>query len=133
MRSIITFFTLFSWGSALYTSAGVPTVKAMGISAIWGMVGMFAIAGIFYAMGKLAETGTKDMTASQGQVGTVYLDIPADGFGEIKTTVSGVVEHIKAKSTKSEALPAGTQVRVVQVIGQTLVGVEKLSENGEME
>jgi hypothetical protein len=103
LRSIITFFTLFSWGSALYTTDGVPVAKAMGVSSIWGLAGMLAIAGIFYAMGKLSETGTKDIAASKGHVGTVYLDIPADGFGEIKTIVNGVPEHVKAKSMDGEA------------------------------
>ncbi len=132
LRSIITFFTLFSWGGALYMSDGVPTAKAMGIASIWGLSGMLAIAGIFYFMGKMSEAGTKDMATAKGKVATVYLDIPADGFGEIKTTVSGAVEHIKAKSVNGEALPAGTQVRVVQVVGQALVGVEKLTEKGEV-
>ena len=133
MRSIITFFTLFSWGSALYTADGVEVVKAMGISCIWGLVGMLAIAAIFYAMGKLSETGTKDMISSKGQTGVVYLNIPEDGYGEIKTTVNGVPEHVKAKSVDGEALPAGTQVQVMQVINQSLVGVKKLTETGESE
>ncbi|MEN7972918.1 MAG: hypothetical protein ABFR47_03690 [Verrucomicrobiota bacterium] len=133
LRSIVTFFTLFSWGSALYAADGTDIVKAMGISSVWGLVGMLAIALIFWGMGRLAETGTKDVATAKGKVATVYLDIPADGFGEIKTAVSGAVEHIKAKSVSGEALPAGTQVRVVQVVGQTLVGVEKLTEKGEME
>jgi hypothetical protein len=131
LRSVITFFTLFSWGSALYTTSGVPAVKAMSISAIWGMVGMFAIAGIFYTMGKLAETGTKDMEGSLDQIGTVYLDIPAEGFGEVKVIVNNVPEHIRAKSMDGEVLPAGTQVRVVQVVNQTLVGVQKLTNKGD--
>ncbi len=132
LRSVITFFTLFSWGGALYMSEGMLPVKAMGISSIWGLVGMLAIAGIFYFMGKMSETGTKDVTSAMGKTATVYLDIPADGFGEIKTTVSGAVEHIKAKSINGEALPSGTQVRVVKVVGQTLVKVEKLTEKGEV-
>jgi len=132
LRSIVTFFTLFSWGSALYTADGVLPGKAMGIASIWGLVGMFAIAFIFWGMGKLTETGTKDVATAKGKIATVYLDIPADGFGEIKTAISGAVEHIKAKSVNGEALLAGTQVRIVQVVGQTLVGVEKLTENGEM-
>lgn len=133
LRSIVTFFTLFSWGSALYTSDGMPVVKAMGLSSVWGIVGMLAIAFIFWGMGKLTETGTKDIASSKGQAGTVYLDIPADGFGEIKTTVSGVVEHLKARSVAGEALPAGTQVRVVQVVDQAWVGVEKLTGKGDSE
>ncbi|MBN2686319.1 MAG: NfeD family protein [Pontiellaceae bacterium] len=127
LRSIITFFTLFSWGGALYTGSGVPVLKALIISAIWGLVGMIAVTLVFWAMNKLTETGTKDIATSMGQAGTVYLNIPADGFGEIKTTVNGVVEHIKAKSLSGEALPAGTEIRVVKVVDQTLVGVEKLT------
>lgn len=131
LRSIITFFTLFSWASALYTADGMPTVKAMSIGTAWGLVGMLAIAAIFWAMGKLTETGTKDIAMAKGQTGTVYLDIPAEGFGEVKTMVGGVVEHIKAKSVHGEALPAGTEVRVVNVIDQTLVGVERLTSKGD--
>lgn len=131
LRSIITFFTLFSWGSALYTSGGMPVGKAMGIASIWGFIGMLAIAGIFYGMGKLTETGTKDIVSCKGQSGIVYLDIPAGGYGEIKTTVNGVSEHLKAKSRNGATLPAGTSIRIVQVIDQTLVEVEKTTEQGE--
>ena len=132
LRSIITFFTLFSWGGALYMSEGMSAVKAMGFASIWGLVGMLAIAGIFYFMGKMSETGTKDVASAQGKVATVYLDIPSDGFGEVKTTVSGAVEHIKARSINGTTLPSGTQVRIVKVVGQTLVEVEKLTEKGEV-
>ncbi|MDH3345797.1 MAG: hypothetical protein OEL75_01290 [Kiritimatiellaceae bacterium] len=131
LRSIITFFTLFSWGSALYTADGMVMNKAMGISAIWGVVGMIAIAGIFFGMAKLAETGTKDVASCKGKVGVVYLDIPESGYGEVKIEVSGAVEHIKAQSLNGEALSAGTQVRVMRVVGQTLVEVEKVAEKGE--
>jgi len=131
LRSIVTFFTLFSWGSALYTADGASTVRAMGISSIWGIAGMLAIAGIFYGMGKLTETGTKDVASCEGKTGTVYLDIPAGGSGEIKINVSGAIEHVRAQSLNREALSAGTQVRVVKVVGQTLVEVEKLTERGE--
>lgn len=130
LRSIITFFTLFSWGSALFTADGIPVPKAMGISSLWGLAGMLAIAGIFYFMAKMTETGTKDILSCKGSIGTVYLDIPANGFGEIKITVSGAIENVKAQSLSGEALPAGTPVRVVRVIDQMLVGVEKLVEKG---
>jgi len=131
LRSVISFFTLFSWGCALYTAEGMETVKAMGISVLWGLGGMVSIALIFWGMGKLAETGTKDVATAKGKVCRVYLDIPANGYGEIKVMVSGAVEHIKAKSVDGEALPAGTEVKIVQVVDQTLVGVRKLTNKGE--
>jgi len=129
-RSLVTFFTLFSWGSALYLSQGSSLTSAMGIAAIWGLVGMFAIALIFYGMGRLTETGTKDVHSCKGQIATVYLNIPADGFGEIKTEVSGTITHVKARSTDGSTIPAGQQVRVAKIVNQTLVEVEQLNNKG---
>ncbi len=126
LRSLITFFTLFSWGSALYTTYGTPLAKAMGISTVWGLAGMLSVALVFYGMAKLAETGTKNVLSCKGNIGTVYLDIPAEGFGEIRTMITGAMEHVKAMSINGEALPAGTEIRVVKVFSQTLVGVEKI-------
>jgi hypothetical protein len=131
VRSIITFFTLFSWGSALYTNYGVPVPKAMGMASIWGVAGMTAIAGILYFLGRMTESGTKDIGSCKGQIGEVYLNIPAEGFGEIKIAVDGVVDHVKARSVEGVALSAGTQVRVVKASGQSWVEVEKLTEKGE--
>ncbi len=126
LRSIITFFTLFSWGSALYTSRGMTVIMAMGISCVWGLVGMVLIALIFYGMAKLAETGTKDVMSCKGKVGTVYLNIPVGGVGEIKIMINHASEHVKAQSVDDEKLLVGTQVRVVQVVSQTLVRVKKV-------
>ena len=126
LRSIVTFFTLFFWGSALYSNT-MGAVKAMSIASAWGLGGMTAIALIFYGMGKMTETGTKDVTTILGHIGTVYLNIPKNGFGEIKIPINGATEHVKAKSLQEEALPAGTQVRVAEVINQSLVSVEKIT------
>jgi membrane protein implicated in regulation of membrane protease activity len=126
LRSLVSFFTLFSWGSALYMTYGVNPARAMGISTLWGLAGMLSVALVFYSMAKLAETGTKNVASCKGGTGTVYMDIPAGGYGEIRTMISGALEHVKAKTINGEALPAGTEVRVVEVYGQTLVGVEKI-------
>lgn len=131
LRSIITFFTLFSWACALYTTGGRSVIQAMGIGAAWGIAGMLAIAGIFYAMGKLTETGTTNIASCKGQPGIVYLNIPASGVGEIKIEVNGTFYHLKAQSANGTAIPAGTPVRVVQIMDSTLVKVEKQTEQGE--
>lgn len=131
LRSVITFFTLFSWMGALYTAKGMATSMALGLATIWGLVGMFIVAIIFYGMNKLTETGTKDASSCRGQIGTVYLDIPADGTGEVKTVISSAVEHIHAKSLSGEALPAGTEVRIEKIFSQTLVGVVKINTKGD--
>ncbi len=130
-RSIITFFTLFSWMAALYTTRGVGLSQALLWSSLWGLVGMFVVAFIFYGMHRLAETGTKDLATAKGKMGTVYLNIPAEGFGEITVEVNGAVEHVKAKSMDGSELLTGTEVEIVQIMSQTLVGVVKLIRKGE--
>lgn len=131
LRSIVTFFTLFSWMAAMYTDQGMELGTALLIATVWGTVGMLVVAFIFYAMNKLTETGTKDVANAAGKIGTVYLDIPAEGFGEVRVNISGAMEHVSAKSVEGVALPAGTEVRVVQVMSQTLVGVVEHTGKGE--
>lgn len=127
LRSIITFFTLFSWGNALYLTEGLSNGRALTYSTIWGLVGMFCIAGIFYGLGRMTETGTKDVKSCEGKIGSVYLNIPQGGVGEVKVNISGAVEHVKARSVDGEAIMAGTQIQVVVMVNQMLVEVEEVN------
>ncbi|WP_372794715.1 hypothetical protein [Pontiella sp.] len=131
LRTIVTFFTLFFWMAALYTTNGMEVTPALGYASLWGLGGMFVVASILYLLHKMTESGTKDLLTVKGCAATVYLDIPADGYGEVKTIVNGASEHIKARSTEGVDLPAGTQVKIVQVMSQTLVGVVKVEKGDE--
>lgn len=124
VRSLITFATLFSWGTALYMSNGLALTRAMGISTIWGLGGMGSVALILYMLPKLAHTGTSNIRSCVGSQGTVYLDIPEGGIGEIRVIVSDVVAHVKARSAGGAALKAGAPVRVTKILDVTLVEVE---------
>lgn len=126
IRSIITFCTLFTWGTALYLGRGRHLPIAMSIASIWGLVGMFSIALIFYMMPKLTKTGTINIRTCVGTNGTVYLDIAQDGMGEIRATVSGRITYVKARGAYGQAMKSGTPVRVVRCLNQTTVEVEPL-------
>lgn len=128
IRSIISFFTLFTWGGALYLNWGEPLPTAMGYSVIWGLAGMVGVALIFWGLRKLARAGTSDLRTCVGKRGTVYLDIPEDGLGEVRVTVSGVISYVKARSADGKELKAGTPVRVVRQLDQTRVEVEALEQ-----
>ncbi len=125
LRTIITFFTLFTWGSSLYLSQEEPPGTAMGLAALWGLAGMVLVAAVFYWMAKLGETGTSDLDSAVGTAGTVYVDIgEGGGRGEVRVTVSGVVTYVKARSVDGQGLKAGTPVRVLRRLGQNVVEVE---------
>ena len=123
IRAIVTFCTLFSWGTALYLNNGEGVSKAMGISSVWGLAGMASVALVMYLLPKLAHTGTKSIQTCLGVHGTVYLDIAADGPGEVRVPVSGVISYVKARSADGKALKSGTPIVVKQVLDETTVEV----------
>ena len=125
IRSIITFFTLFTWGTALYLNQGLVIGKALGLGTIWGLAGMFIVAALFFLMKKMAHTGTKDIRTCVGTTGTVYLEIPEGGEGEVRVTVSDIISYVKAREKDGKGLKPHTPIRVRRLLGQTVVEVEE--------
>lgn len=123
VRSILAFFTLFFWSAALGLQDHAPVARAMGIALVWGVAAMVLVALLLYLMKRMAETGNLRVATCVGTAATVYLDVPAGGVGEVRTLVSGVVTHLKARNAAADGLKAGTPVRIVKVLGQDTVEV----------
>jgi len=85
---------------------------------------MLMVSALVNWLRRMAETGTIRIETCTGTVGTVYLDIPAAGDGEIRVLCSGVMTHLRARSRGGVALKAGTKVRVLAVTGPNSVDVE---------
>jgi len=131
IRAIITFCTLFSWGSALYLSRGQTLVHAIGVSVVWGLAGMGSVALLLWMLPKLAHTGTKRIASALGAKGSVYLDIPEGSQGEVRVAVSGVISFVKARAPGGKALKAGTPVVVTRMLDKTTIEVDEVLENKE--
>jgi len=127
VRSVITFFTLFTWGGAMYMDRGVAVAAALTYSTLWGLAGMFIIAGLFYLLRRLSETGTGDLGSCVGTRAVVYLNVPADGQGEIRARVGGVMTHVKARGAGGAAIEAGRPVRVTRRLTEMTVEVEPIA------
>jgi hypothetical protein len=125
IRSVIAFFTLFSWAGALYLTNGKTLAWSMTVGCIWGLAGMVSVAGIFYLMKRLQESGNSTLASCVGTTGTVYLNIPANGEGEVKVIVSGVQTHVRARTASGEPLLAGATIRVLRCLNQRTIEVEK--------
>jgi hypothetical protein len=123
-RSVLAFFTMFTWAGALYMNDGKEMGLSLFYALLWGLAGMVVMAFLMRAIWKMAETGNISLATCVGQGGTVYLNIPADGAGEVRVSVSGVVRVVRAKTTGSRELKSGTAIRVSRVLGQNLVEVE---------
>ena len=127
LRSIVAFCTLFSWAGALYLNHGVELGTALLYALLWGLVAMVGAAALVNLMRRMAETGTSKVASCLGTMGTVYYNIPADGTGEVRVTVSGVLSHLKARAAGGEAVKAGTPVRVTRILGPAAVEVQTIS------
>ncbi len=128
IRAVLAFLTLFFWAAAMHHDAGTEMAWAITYGTFWGLGAFLAVAVALNLLRRLAETGNPRLRTCVGTRGTVYLDIPADGTGEARVTVSGVVSHVKARSTGGQAIKAGTPVRVLRTLGPTTVEVETVNE-----
>ncbi len=132
IRSLLAFFTLFTWGVSMYMHLGKKeTAWALFLGLIWGTVGMLITASIFYFMRRMTETGNARIVSCVGSYGTVYLDIPEDGMGEVRVSVSKVVTYVKARAADGKAIKAGAGIRVERKLSETSVEVSLANNKPE--
>jgi hypothetical protein len=94
IRSVLAFFTLFTWAGSLYLMLNTPLTRSLLYALLWGLAAMAIVSLLLNMIRKLAETGTPQLATCVGTVGTVHLDVPAGGFGEVRALVSGVFTHL---------------------------------------
>ena len=126
IRAILAFCTLFCWAGAMYLDADMLTSRALIFASLWGLAAWVVVALLVHFIRKLAETGTPRLASCVGHRGTVYLDIPDTGFGEVRVIVSGAVTRVKARGRNGQAINTGTPVKVVQTLDANTIEVETL-------
>jgi len=129
VRSLLAFFTLFSWAGALYLQRGDNVSSAMLYAVLWGVAAMLVVAGTLHLLRKMTETGNTNLASCVGKQGSVYLDVPAVGLGEVRILVSGHMKCIKARSVGDVKLPAGTSVTVTRQLDPTTIEVSNTESN----
>jgi hypothetical protein len=122
VRSILAFLTLFFWASALYYKDHSLSVTML-IATAWGVAAMAVIAWIFNLLMKMTESGNPRISTAVGAPGTVYMNIPANGVGEIRVMVSGVMSNVRARTRDGQPVMAGRKVMVTKVLDANMVEV----------
>ena len=123
LQTIVAFLTVFSWTTIVALHGKLPTALAFGIGLSLGFIVMFAVAKLIQLSSRLAENGTLDVRNCLGLTGTVYIPIPPKGQGEgkVNVTVQGQLRELSAVSTGDEILKTGSQVRITDIRGDTVV------------
>ncbi len=104
--------------------AGWHPALALLYSFGWGVVAMFVVSVALYWLLHLEETGNIRIADALGEEGTVYIEVPPEGLGQVRVTVDGIVSHIRARCRSGESLIRGTKVRVVGIIDEKTIEVE---------
>ena len=123
LQTIVAFLTVFSWTTIVAMHGGLPTGLAFGIGLALGFIVMFAVAKIVQLSARLAENGTLDVRNCLGLTGTVYIPVPPKGQGEgkVNVTVQGQLRELSAVTVGEEMLKTGTQGRITDIRGDTVV------------
>ena len=98
------------WGETRATLGGL----AAGVGSVW------VIKRIFEAAGKLQSSGNVRLENAVGQLGQVYLRIPADGSGQVQVTVQEQMRICDAVSEDGREIATGEAVEVVGISGRIL-------------
>lgn len=127
VRSIIAFFTFFGWTGLMVLNGGGGVLAAVGFATGVGLVAMFLVAYMMYWFSRLTEEGNLDLKDAIFARGEVYLPIPANknGVGKVHVHLQGSLREMDAV-TDGDTLPTGTSVRIVEVIDEEVLLVEKV-------
>lgn len=127
LQGLTAFFMMFGLvGLALSRQSGAGSVVAVVGGLLAGVVAVWLLAKLFVGMNRLNADGTLRIENAIGQIGEVYLGIPAVGSGQVRVTVQGQLRLFDAVSASKEPIRTGARVRVAAVADDRTLSVEVL-------
>lgn len=127
LQGIIAFFAISGWTGLFFLLIDLPSVIAILLALLCGTLALLAVGYLLKSIWKLQSDGTVKARNAIGLEGEVYLKIPGDnkGKGKINITVQERYKEYDAITYEKETLLTGTSVRVVDMVSNDLLVVEK--------
>jgi hypothetical protein len=127
LRNLINFLLGLSWTgiSFYYTIQNKPALIILSFAV--GMFFVYLFFLIIRQVEKLAEDNSFKISNTLNKTAEVYLTIPKSksGSGKIMVSVNGSFHELDAM-TENEKLPSGTKVKVVKIVNENILLVEKI-------
>ena len=126
-RNFINFFLGFGWTAITLQPKIENTFLLLFIAVIVGALLVTAVMLIFKWLSGMTQTGNISSESTVGCKGTVYLTIPGErqGEGKVQITVQNAIREFDAITNK-EKLANGTPIKVVEVINENMLLVERI-------
>lgn len=126
IQGITSFFMMFGWvGLAIIRDNQLPAWIAISGGIIAGVFTVWVLSRIFAFVFRLQSDGTMRIRHALGSGGTVYLNIPKEGTGQVQVEIDGRLKVCDAISSNKEEIKTGDQVTVVWVQSNGVLVVER--------
>ncbi len=124
IQSLLAFMMGVGWsGLAFHYEMQFGSWPTIFLASLFGVATVLFSSTLMYFSHKL-NSSTPVAVPTKGLVGRTYLAIPLNGTGQVELTMGGKKQIIDAQS--SEEIPSFTSVKVVEVVNNSLVKVEKV-------
>jgi len=127
-QGLTAFFLMFGLvGLALLRQSQVASTWAILGGTIAGLISVWIMRVLYRSLSKLQASGNIDIQNAVGQEGSVYLNIPPGGAGQVQISVQDHLKIYDAVADDNQEIKTGTSIRVVRIQGGNTLVVEKLS------
>jgi len=130
VRGVMAFLMIGGWVGFLMLRALIHPVVSTVCAIISGFISLYFMARIMQILMNMQEDGTVKINNALGQIGQVYIRIPAEekGMGKVNVTVQEKLCEFDAVTEKSEMIKTGAMVYVTDVRAGNVLVVEKVEE-----
>ncbi len=127
-RTVVAFLTGFGWTGAIARNGDLSRPVAVLAATVVGFMLMLLVFWLMRGLYSLRQSGSLDYRNAVGELGTVYVAIPAGGAGsgQIQIVVQGRLATVAATTEASEKIPSGAQVKVVKMMAGNTLQVETI-------
>lgn len=127
VRNLINFLLGAGWGGVCFYNTISSKIVLMIVALICGIIFVLIFFSLIKVLLKLGKDNTFRLTETLDKTADVYLSIPENrsSRGKIQISVRGSIHELDA-ITASEKIPTGAKVKVVKIIDEQTVEVEKL-------
>lgn len=128
VRTVTAFFAGFGWTGVAALESGASLPLALVLAVAVGGVFMGGVLLLMRALYGMRHSGTLDYHNAIGQVGSVYVRIPAgmSDSGQIQVSVQGRLIVAEAFTRSPTEIPSRAPVKVVDLLDQNTLVVEPL-------
>ena len=127
VRNLINFLLGVGWGGVCFYHAISAKALLMFVAIVCGIIFILIFFFLVKILLKLSKDNTFQLSETLDKTADVYLFIPENesGKGKIQISVRGSVHELDA-FTKGEKIPTGAKARVIKIIDNQAVLVEKI-------